>query len=52
MINTASPNVVIKSLPNLASYNAPQHFGEELAYFATEDDRALGVVLRNHIDKG
>lgn len=46
-----SSDTIIITLPNLDGYDTPQHFAEQLAHFATNDDRVLGIVLRNHIDK-
>jgi hypothetical protein len=45
---------MIKELPNFRNYSIPWRghpaLHEEVARFATEDDRILGVVIRDRVD--
>ena len=52
-----SNDAVIRTLPNLNGYDAPRRgifyflgFAEEVAWFATADDRVIGVVIRDQVD--
>ena len=49
-------NIVIRALPNFDGYDAPQRgtffrSAEEVAWFATADDRVIGVVIRDRLDE-